>query len=340
MMVRHPFDRARVSGFTLVELPVVSKRKRSAFTLVELLVVIAIVGVLIALMLPAVQKAREAARKTQCANNLKQIGLGMHAYMITYGSLPPGYVSTVLPDHDDGGPGWAWGAMILPFVEEGALHEQIKLTAPVEGPEATKVRLMSVPIFCCPSDGQFETIIDIPHKKTDQTICQMAAANYVASAGTVRPTCKRCRDRFDGAFGRNRAIKPKELEDGLSKTLAIGERASHWSRAAIWGVVPLSKVIDNQKPHTYAAGPAYVLGTTFHEGFNIETSDDMDDHATMGTLAESFGSQHPGGAFFMFCDAGVRFVWEDADPSIMNALATRNGKPHSGVERIIHESPF
>ena len=64
------------------------------------------------------------------------------------------------------------------------------------------------------------------------------------------------------------------------------------------------------------------------------------DHGTIGTYAESFGSQHPGGALFMFCDAGVRFVWDDADPSIMNALSTRDGNPHSGVERIIHESPF
>jgi hypothetical protein len=167
----------------------------------------------------------------------------------------------------------------------------------------------------------------------------MAAANYVGSAGTVRPTCKLCRDQFDGVFGRNRAIKPKELLDGLSKTLAIGERASYWSRPVIWGVVPNSKIVDNQQPGLYAAGPAYVLGTTFHEGFNIETAEEMD-HATMGTFAESFGSKHPGGAFFMFCDAGVRFVWDDADPAIMNALSTRDGRPHSGVERIIHENPF
>ena len=107
----------------------------------------------------------------------------------------------------------------------------------------------------------------------------------------------------------------------------------------MWGVVPNSKILDNQQPGLYAAGPAYVLGTTFNEGFNIETSEEMD-HATMGTKAESFGSQHPGGAFFMFCDAGVRFVWDDADPAIMNALSTRDGNPHSGVERVIHESPF
>jgi prepilin-type N-terminal cleavage/methylation domain-containing protein len=310
------------------------------FTLVELMVVVAIVAALLAIMLPAIQHARESARKTQCANNLKQIGLAMHAYMISHLALPPGYVSAVLPDHDDGGPGWAWGAMILPFIEEQPLHDQITMTASVDSDAAATVRMKSVAIFICPSDGMFEPIIDIPEKKSDKIICQMAAGNYVGNAGTIRPTCKFCRDRFDGVFGRNRAIKPKELQDGLSKTLAIGERASHWSRPAVWGVVPNSKILDNQQPGKYAAGPAYVLGTTFNKGFNIETSDDPDDMTGIDSYAEAFGSQHPGGAFFMFCDAGVRFVWDDTDPQVMNALSTRDGKPHSGTEAVIHESPF
>lgn len=93
-------------------------------------------------------------------------------------------------------------------------------------------------------------------------------------------------------------------------------------------------------PKKYAAGPAYVLGTTFKEGFNIETSEDADDMAHVDTLAETFSSEHPGGAFFMFCDGGVRFIWDDTDPSVMNTHATRDGKPHTGVERVIHESPF
>src|SRR5690349_20838159 len=87
---------------------------RGGFTLVELLVVIAIIGVLVALMLPAIQSAREAGRKTACANNLKQLGLAMHNYLDTNKAFPPGYISTVLDDHDDGGPGWAWGSLLLP----------------------------------------------------------------------------------------------------------------------------------------------------------------------------------------------------------------------------------
>ncbi len=314
--------------------------RTSGFTLVEILVVTAIIGVLAALMLPAIQSTREAARKTQCANNLKQIGLGIHGYLVNNGAFPPGYISVVLADHDDGGPGWGWAALIMPFIEEVSLREQINLNEPIHNAASKPVRLTHLPLFRCPSDDGFEPIINIPSKSSTKIICQMAASNYAASAGTVRPTCKRCRDLFDGVFGRNRAIKPKELLDGLTKTLAIGERASRWSRPALWGVVPNSKILDNQKPGLYAAGPAYVLGTTFNEGFNIESSVDEMDHGTIGTFAESYGSNHPGGAFFLFCDASVRFIWDDADPAIMNALSTRDSNPHSGVERIIHENPF
>lgn len=312
---------------------------RFAFTLVEILVVVAIISILIALMLPAIQQARESARKSQCANNLKQIGLGMQTYLLDKKAFPVGYSSRVLPDHDDGGPGWAWGSSLLPYIEEAALADQVDTTKSLRAADTEQLRLTSIPLFACPSDDIFETVIDIPSKSSTLIICKMAAANYVANSGTIRPTCKLCRDAFDGVFGRNRAIKPQELTDGLSKTFAVGERASRWSRPVMWGVLPNSKVIDNQQPGKFAAGPAFVLGTTFNKGFNIETSTEMD-HGTDDTYAESFGSVHPGGAFFLFCDGGVRFVWDDADPSILNALSTRDGKPHSGVERIIHESPF
>jgi prepilin-type N-terminal cleavage/methylation domain-containing protein len=310
---------------------------RLGFTLVEILVVVAIIGILIALMLPAIQAARESARKTKCANNLKQIGLAIHNYMDAKKSFPPGYVTKVLPNLDDGGPGWSWGPMIMPHFEDGAAFEQVHLDEPIAS-DKNKIRLQSMPGFICPSDGEFEPLIDIPEKKTTRILCQMAAGNYVGNVGTVRPTCKICRDHFDGIFGRNRPIEPRELEDGLSKTICVGERSAFWSRAAIWGVVPNSKLIDNQQEGKYAGGPGYVLGTTFKEGFNIETV--PLDAEEIDSYAESFGSQHPGGSFFLFCDGGVRFVFDSTDPAVMNAISTRHGRPHSGTEQIIHESPF
>lgn len=315
--------------------------QKSAFTLVEILVVIAIIGALIALLLPAIQSARESARKTQCANNLKQIGTALQNHIAGHKALPAGYISSVTADGDDGGPGWAWGAHLMPYMDESPLYQLVENKIPVDAIGMKHLRTRSVPTFLCPSDDGLQELVDIPSLDSNKVICTMAAASYVGSAGTVRPTCKLCRDRFDGVFGRNKPIEPRELEDGLSQTLAVGERASNWASAAVWGVVPRSKLLDRQQPGKYAAGPAYVLGTTFADGFNIEEQP-MDDHNTMETYAESFGSLHPGGCHFAFCDGGVRFVFDNVDPRVMNALATRASIAKGGnlLDPIIHSSPF
>jgi prepilin-type N-terminal cleavage/methylation domain-containing protein len=311
------------------------------FTLVELLVVIAIIGALVGLLLPAVQAARESARKTACSNNLHQIGIALNAHVASHKAFPPGYVSSVLANHEDGGPGWAWGAKLLPEMEQGNLYKELDFSAPLDGVAATRWRMTSVPSFICPSDTEFMPVIDIWDLGFANKLCQMAAASYVGSAGTVRPTCKQCRDLFDGVFGRNRAIAPKDITDGLSNTVAVGERSNYWASAVMWGVVPRSVVLDRQQKTKFAAGPAYVLGTTFVEGFNIEELA-MDDHSTTGTYAESFLSMHPGGAFFVFCDGGVRFIRENLEPGVMNAMATRAEVAFGGnlVDPVIHESPF
>lgn len=309
---------------------------RRGMSLVELLVVIAIIGILAALLMPAVQYAREAARRAQCCNHLKQIGLGLHVYLDTWQSLPPGYISRTNDIHDDLGPGWAWSAMLLPMLELQNVHGQIRFDLPIEAPENESLRLSSVPLFLCPSDGEFEERIDIPSKSDDTVLCQVAAANYVGSLGTVRPTCRVCRDRFDGVFGRNYAVKIRDIKDGLSHTIAVGERASRWARAAMYGVVANSKNPDRLIEGKYSAGPAYVLGTTFTEGFNIEEI--IDDERENHSLAESFGSRHPGGAYFAFCDGGVRFLRTEIDPATMNALSTRAGVAWGGD--VIHDNPF
>jgi prepilin-type N-terminal cleavage/methylation domain-containing protein len=99
--------------------------RRRGFTLIELLVVIAIIGVLVGLLLPAVQAAREAARRIQCTNNLKQMGLALQNYHDAIGAFPPGYISRRGPDGDNIGPGWGWGAMILPQIEQGIVFNSI-----------------------------------------------------------------------------------------------------------------------------------------------------------------------------------------------------------------------
>src|SRR5712672_3144627 len=124
-------------------------RSKRGFTLIELLVVIAIIAVLIALLLPAVQQAREAARRTQCKNNLKQLGLALHGYHDAFQVFPPGYVagSPFKDGETDTSPGWGWPAMILPQFEQGALHDSINFSLPVQNPaNANPIRTI-LPIF-------------------------------------------------------------------------------------------------------------------------------------------------------------------------------------------------
>jgi prepilin-type N-terminal cleavage/methylation domain-containing protein/prepilin-type processing-associated H-X9-DG protein len=318
---------------------------RHGLTLIELLVVIGIISVLVALLIPAVQSAREAARRVQCSNNLKQIALGMHSYLNNVGTFPPGYLSLVLVSSqqalppgetnpgptipgDDGGPGWSGHAMILPYLEQRPLYDQLNVTLGVDNPANSTSVHTTLAVFQCPSDGQWKPLVDVPYEQSSAgIICRMAGSNAIMSAGTIRPTCRSCRDSFDGIFGRNLAIGPADITDGLSQTFGGGERAWKWSAATIYGVAPFSKILDNTRPGKFALGPAYVLGTTFKEGFNIETEALDDSLNEFNTFAEAFGSLHPGGSHFWFCDGSVRFIRATIDIRELWDNATRAGDP-------------
>ena len=122
-------------------------RYRRAFTLVELLVVIAISGMLIALLLPAVQAAREVARRAQCLNNLKQVGVATQGYHDVFRAFPPGYVSGADAAGNDTGPGWGWTSFLLPQMEETSAQQRLDFNLPIEHPVNSAGRLLSVSSF-------------------------------------------------------------------------------------------------------------------------------------------------------------------------------------------------
>jgi prepilin-type N-terminal cleavage/methylation domain-containing protein/prepilin-type processing-associated H-X9-DG protein len=307
---------------------------RRALTIIELLVVLAIVGVMLAMLVPAVQAARESARRTSCLNNLKQIGTALQSYHSHARSFPPGYRTLVnSSDSDDEGPGWGWAAFILQHVEESNVAQLVKLDEPIESPANEPARMVSIATYTCPSDSQLHSVVEIPSIANDTVICQAAAASYVGSVGTVRQTCKVCRDRFDGVFGRNSRTSLSNITDGVTKTMLVGER-QHGLSTPVWaGVVTRSMIVDRLKAGKVAAGPAYVLGTTFLHGDEEELEE-----RSRETVAEIFGSDHPGVMNFAFCDGSVRPVAVGIDDKTFMALSTARGQ--RAGEGIVHYSPF
>ena len=184
--------------------------RRRAFTLIELLVVVAIIAVLIALLLPAVQSARSAARRTQCKNNLKQIGLALHNYLETYSVFPPSFC-TDGPTGTGGGE-WSVQARILPFVDQGGAYNEINFR---EGYEATPgVSAMRIPIYLCPSEPKDE--------RRDGTVSHYPA-NYGYNAGTWQLYDPLSGEGGDGAFFPNSRLGMRDFLDGTSNTLCFSE---------------------------------------------------------------------------------------------------------------------
>jgi prepilin-type processing-associated H-X9-DG protein/prepilin-type N-terminal cleavage/methylation domain-containing protein len=298
-------------------LPGCKTGRGSAFTLIELLVVISIIGLLIALLLPAVQAAREAARRAQCVNNLKQVGLALQNYHGSFLTLPPGYISNFDPSGNDTGPGWGWAAMILPQVEQGPLFDAINFNVPIESPSNQTTRLNLVAGFLCPSDpvppSWLATMRDASGIPT-QSICQVATANYVGVYGTSDPGID-----GDGVLFRDSNIGLRDVTDGTSQTLAVGERSQNLGQSSWVGSVTNAVLfpVDNDGigyPRAESA-PGIVLG---HAGGRFGPGNP-------GGEVNQFYSRHPGGVNFLFADGHVSFLKTTLTNTTFRALATRAG---------------
>jgi prepilin-type N-terminal cleavage/methylation domain-containing protein len=291
-------------------------RGRQAFTLIELLVVIAIIGVLIALLLPAVQKAREAANRVKCQNNLHQIGIALHLYHGDHGYFPSGYIwKPTLPDvptHTD--PGWSWIALMLPYIEQDNMHRQINFGSAVGDPSNEWVRTTILSLFVCPTDPR-TGLFQVP---TSTGLLINAATNsYAACYGGLGEIGLEP-GTGDGIFYRNSRTRFADITDGTSNTFAVGERAARFAKTPWVGAI--SDGLVNVEPDAPVGRPEVQLAAVqllAHAGGH-PLNDNRSD-------ADDFWTPHIGTGFFLFADGSVRPVSIQTDVTVINALATRRG---------------
>lgn len=311
-----------VHGYKVANRAATDSNRQFAFTLVELLVVIAIIGILVALLLPAIQAAREAARRTQCTNNFKQVGVALHNYHSNNKKLPIGML--------DSGGFWGWSMYLLPHIEEQGIYDMFNFkvgmywsTTPSRNREACK---MWITAFLCPDDPQGHgqsSANGIPISTA--TPGELAALGDMCgvsdSVNWMTPNNTRPRKfpEVDGVFGANQSCEIGDIADGSSKTLAIGEVTGGGEGSKVgnfWATWNLKDTAEGINGPRTAPGGKY-----------------PSDAAGPGTASDSsgFASWHSGGCNFLLADGSVHFISEDIAQATLAALTTRDGPSKSNI---------
>jgi prepilin-type N-terminal cleavage/methylation domain-containing protein len=272
-----------------------SRQGRAGFTLIELVVVILIIGTLVGLLLPAVQNAREAARRAGCSNHLRQLGLALHQYHETHHILPPGTI--VAAKYPLKTSGWGWGAQILPYLEQGPLFNSLNLLmSTADGANLTALGL-SLTVFTCPTDPA-------PSRIPVGSLT-LATGNFAGSAGSRG-------FRTPGVLYEMSDVDFGKITDGLSQTFLAGERLNQ----------------ADPKIGNYTSGWYGGLSSRSGNLPNSIATIDVVGFVPINMspkLPACFGSLHPQGAQFVMCDGSVHFISQTINARVYQALGTRSG---------------
>jgi prepilin-type N-terminal cleavage/methylation domain-containing protein/prepilin-type processing-associated H-X9-DG protein len=336
-------------------------RKGRGFTLIELLVVIAIIGVLIALLLPAVQQSREAARRTQCRNNLKQIGIALHAYHEALEVFPPGRITNFTQPGE--GRCWSAYAHLLPYLGENPLYNTLNFSLnPEQGATTAGVAQNTTALnqtlesLLCPSDLYNQKL------QGDSGV-----HNYLLSTGNTLPVSPRNPGGVpvNGIFFENSSVRIRDIVDGTAQTACVSETIKSEGGPAVWdgrsrttGFV-LTRNNTNAPPSAPALtaydaqctgaglqiqqtrGSRWLYGAPAHTMYNhhrwpndprpdcrggLPHSNRSDPYWRDLTHSVTARSRHPGGVHVLLCDGAVRFVSEEIDRVVWKAIGSRNGQ--------------
>ncbi len=315
--------------------------RRPGLTIIEVLVVVAIIGILVALLLPAVQSAREAARRMQCTNRLRQLALACHLYHDVHSTLPPAWLTK--PGYGSLNASsqyslWGWAALLLPFVEQEPLFTQLSVgdvhlhQAAVTG--SATLCLMQQPLtgFRCPSDVAPDTNALRAYYPFGVAANSLATSNFVASNSSfdINPYPDGVRQ---GVFIEDRGRRLTDITDGTSVSLLLGERR--------WNVTRINGQLN-------IVGAAVVYGTSCRDypGTRADVAacgrprlncNGIDERGGNNWARRGFSSQHAHGANFAMCDGSVRFIGESVEHDSGGNLYQRsdNFDPDTVYERLI-----
>lgn len=310
-------------------------KRRSGFTLIELLVVIAIIAILVGLLLPAVQKVREAAGRTACSNNMKQLGLGLNNYLSEYGKFPAGMLRNNEEWNNPASAGpktpprpamyanraqywqwWPWGVFTLPYIERQELFSRVNFRVtpfwqqPLNG---TPVKQ-----FQCPWDARSELVINYPSGGSTQKVALTA---YFGVSGTNQ-------FRFDGILAVNTMRSTSDVQDGLSNTLLVGEKPpSYHNPPASYGEYGWWFAGVGAPDPAYLGATDVILGVAEKKTATASTVESFRPGSLNDPLDEHkwhYWSVHPGGSMFVFGDGSVKYLLFSA-AKVLPAMATISG---------------